>query len=219
MKTMKNQNSKIALLKEFRTPVPQGAGPAAPQARASDAVESLRKGRELSPDAVLLDVKMTGGDDWAGMESPDSGGSSVKVLVLSLRDNRELVGRVKELLQAIEPAVASAASLPQEAVRTPFNQRTCGGNRDAIAQLTSREREILALIAEGLRNKEIASHLGVGVRTVETLRERLMRRLRIYSVAGLTRIAIASGLVSLEGGDTLQPAEIVRPLRTGAAAI
>jgi len=55
------------------------------------------------------------------------------------------------------------------------------------------------LIAEGQSNKEIASKLGIGVRTIETHRERIMRRLDIHSVAGLTKFAIANGLVTLEG--------------------
>ena len=59
-------------------------------------------------------------------------------------------------------------------------------------------REVLAQIADGLSNKEIASQLGVGVRTVETHRERIMRKLDIHNVAGLTKFAIAKGLVSLE---------------------
>ena len=65
--------------------------------------------------------------------------------------------------------------------------------------LTFREREVLVLIAEGQSNKEIASKLGIGVRTIETHRERIMRRLDIHSVAGLTKFAIANGLVPLEG--------------------
>jgi DNA-binding NarL/FixJ family response regulator len=66
-----------------------------------------------------------------------------------------------------------------------------------LAELTHREREVLILVAEGLSNKEIATNLGVGVRTVETHRERIMRKLAIHSVAGLTRFAIAKGLSTL----------------------
>jgi DNA-binding NarL/FixJ family response regulator len=67
-------------------------------------------------------------------------------------------------------------------------------------QLTHREREVLTRIAEGLSNKEIAVQLGVGVRTVETHRERIMRKLDIHHVAGLTKFAIARGWVSLGHG-------------------
>jgi two-component system nitrate/nitrite response regulator NarL len=57
---------------------------------------------------------------------------------------------------------------------------------------------VLALIAEGRSNKEVASRLGIGVRTIETHRERIMRKLDIHSIAGLTRFAIVNGLVSLD---------------------
>ncbi|HWQ93175.1 MAG TPA: response regulator transcription factor, partial [Clostridia bacterium] len=74
-----------------------------------------------------------------------------------------------------------------------------GGGKDGFVQLTDREREVLTLIAEGQSNKEIANRLGIGVRTIETHRERIMRRLKIHSVAGLTKYAIANGMVSLDG--------------------
>ena len=64
--------------------------------------------------------------------------------------------------------------------------------------LTDREREVLSLIAEGLLNKQIADRLGIGVRTIETHRERIMRKLDIHTVAGLTKYAITNGIVKLE---------------------
>ena len=89
----------------------------------------------------------------------------------------------------VSPAVAHAA----------LNQFVRGvANSSNDKTLTSREREVLVQIAEGLSNKEIASRLGVGVRTVETHRERIMRKLDIHSVAGLTKFAISQGLVSLQ---------------------
>src|SRR6185436_1601650 len=65
--------------------------------------------------------------------------------------------------------------------------------RPAPPVLSDREREVLVLIAEGLSNKEVADRLKIGVRTAETHRERLMRKLNIHTVAGLTKFAIASG--------------------------
>jgi two-component system nitrate/nitrite response regulator NarL len=61
--------------------------------------------------------------------------------------------------------------------------------------LSGREREVLVHVAEGLSNKDIARRLGVGVRTVETHREHVMRKLDIHTVAGLTRFAVAHGMV------------------------
>jgi len=64
--------------------------------------------------------------------------------------------------------------------------------------LTKREQEVLRLIAEGESNKAMATVLGIGVRTVETHRERIMRKLQIHSVAGLTRFALVQGVVPLQ---------------------
>ena len=70
---------------------------------------------------------------------------------------------------------------------------------------------MLVSIAEGQSNKQIAIKLGIGVRTIETHRERIMRRLDIHSVAGLTKYAIANGLISLEGGPEATSNGALRP--------
>ena len=78
--------------------------------------------------------------------------------------------------------------------------QNCGpGEGPHTGQISAREREVLIAIAEGLSNKEIACRLGVGVRTVETHRERIMRKLNIHSVAGLTKFAISKGMISIRG--------------------
>jgi DNA-binding NarL/FixJ family response regulator len=63
------------------------------------------------------------------------------------------------------------------------------------AQLTSREMEVLQLIAEGKANKETAAELGIGMKTVEKHREHLMQKLDIHDTAGLTRYAISAGII------------------------
>jgi DNA-binding NarL/FixJ family response regulator len=63
------------------------------------------------------------------------------------------------------------------------------------ARLTSREMEVLQLVAEGMANKETAAELGVAIKTVEKHRERLMDKLNIYDTAGLTRYAINAGII------------------------
>jgi DNA-binding NarL/FixJ family response regulator len=63
------------------------------------------------------------------------------------------------------------------------------------ARLTSREMEVLQLIAEGKANKQIAAELGIGMKTVETHRERLIAKLKIHGIAGLTRHAIEAGII------------------------
>jgi len=138
------------------------------------------------------------------------------VLVLSVHNNRDYIFRIiqagahgfiskeappDELLRAIESVYAGEPFFSPEIAKAALDQLvSSGGKKDPFAQLTSREREVLVLIAEGQSNKEIANKLGIGVRTIETHRERIMRRLDIHSVAGLTKFAIANGMISIDGG-------------------
>jgi DNA-binding NarL/FixJ family response regulator len=138
----------------------------------------------------------------------------IKVLILSMHSNTEYVMRIiqsgasgyilkeapaEDLVRAIDLVNDGEAFFSPEVARAALNKYVRGGGEDGSAQLTNREREVLVQIAEGLSNKEIANKLGVGVRTVETHRERIMRKLNIHSVAGLTKFAISKGLISLNG--------------------
>ncbi|MFZ2643635.1 MAG: LuxR C-terminal-related transcriptional regulator, partial [Verrucomicrobiia bacterium] len=64
-----------------------------------------------------------------------------------------------------------------------------------VARLTSREMEVLQLIAEGEPNKQVAGELGISIKTVEKHRQSLMKKLNIHDVAGLTRYAISEGII------------------------
>jgi DNA-binding NarL/FixJ family response regulator len=72
-----------------------------------------------------------------------------------------------------------------------------GSNRSPFEKLTSRQREVLQLIAEGMTTRQIAERLGLGVKTIETHRVNLMDRLEIHDLAGLVRYAIRIDLVDL----------------------
>lgn len=67
-----------------------------------------------------------------------------------------------------------------------------------LSNLTSREREVLQLIAEGLSTKQIAFNLGLSVKTIETHRRQLMRKLKAKNIADLVKVAIKEGLTSIE---------------------
>lgn len=70
-----------------------------------------------------------------------------------------------------------------------------GRSKVATAALSAREAEVLQLVAEGEANKQIAARLGISIKTVEKHRCRLMQKLDIHDTAGLTRYAIASGII------------------------
>lgn len=181
---------------------------------ASDGDEAVQKALELLPDVVLMDISMPRMNGLTATELLRQQAPHVKVLVLSVHNNREYIFRIiqagahgyvskeaspEELLQAIESVHSGETFFSAEIAKATLHQLVQhGGKPDSFAQLTAREREVLVLIAEGQSNKEIANHLGIGVRTIETHRERIMRRLDIHSVAGLTKFAIANGLVSLD---------------------
>ncbi len=180
---------------------------------AADGLEAVAKAKELQPDLVLLDLEMPNMSGLAVTEVLRKELPQVKVLILTMYQRAEYLLRIlqagargyilkeaspEELLKAIETVNAGEAHFSPEIARLALNQFVQGnGDGPDLAALTNREREVLRLVAEGLSNKEIATSLNVGVRTVETHRERIMRKLNIHSVAGLTRFAIAEGLVTL----------------------
>jgi two-component system, NarL family, nitrate/nitrite response regulator NarL len=183
---------------------------------AADGDEALRKARELKPDVVLMDISMPGMDGLAVTEVLRREAPRVKVLIISVHRNKDSIFRViqagahgyvskeapsEEVVRAIEVLASGEPFFSEEIARAALSEFvTNGGKKEPFSQLTSREREVLVQIAEGKSNKEIADELRIGVRTIETHRERIMRRLNIHSVAGLTKYAIANGLVSLEVG-------------------
>jgi len=180
---------------------------------AADGLEAVAKARELAPDVVLLDIDLPQMSGLVVSEVLHKELPNIKVLILSMYQRAEYLPRVlesgargyvlkaaspEELVKAIETVSAGESFFSPEIARMALNQFVQGnGEGPDLTQLTKREQEVLVLVADGLSNKEIANHLGVGVRTIETHRERIMRKLGIHSVACLTRFAIAKGLVTV----------------------
>lgn len=181
---------------------------------AANGREALEKARALSPNVVITDVEMPvmNGADLAlalAKELP-----AIRVLVLSVY---HAPGHVLRMVQAGATGYMFKESPPEELIRgivqvargEPFFSENVAqialnqvvrGHINGVQALTVREREVLIRISEGLSNKEIAGALDLGVRTVETHRERAMRKLDIHSVAGLTKYALSQGWVTINDG-------------------
>lgn len=180
---------------------------------AGDGREAIRQARQLQPDIALMDIDMPQMNGLAVAEVLHREMPKLKVLILSMHGNTEYVLRIiqsgargfvlkeapaEELVRAIETVNSGEAYFSPDVARVALNKFVQSGNKGQDEMpLTNREREVLTFIADGFSNKEIAAQLGVGVRTVETHRERIMRKLDIHTIAGLTRYALAKGLVSL----------------------
>jgi DNA-binding NarL/FixJ family response regulator len=180
---------------------------------ASDGKETLRKAKELSPDIILMDIDMPHTNGLAVTETLRKELPQIKVLILSMSNSGTFVPRIlqsgargyipkdaptEELVKAIETVQRGETFFGEEVAQIALKQ-LMGGNAAGVnnRELSPRERDVLIGIAKGLSNKEIATQLNIGTRTVETHRDNLMRKLDIRSVGGLTKYALANGLVML----------------------
>jgi DNA-binding NarL/FixJ family response regulator len=184
-------------------------------AEAGTGTEAVRQAEETHPDVAVLDVSMPGSTGLEAAAELRHRSPETRVLILSMYDNPEYVleavragahgyllkdSAATDLRVAIE-AVNDGDSFFSPAIARKLSQAQRGQlDRDSraalLGQLTPRERDVLAGIARGLTNKETAAELGISHRTVETHRESLMRKLRIHTVAGLTKFALETGLVT-----------------------
>ncbi len=169
------------------------------------------------PDVAVLDITMPGGGGLEAARQIRAKAPEVRILILSMHLQPEYLmesvragahgylvkdAAASELVLAVR-AVCGGDSYYSAAVSAQMSdllRRKLEGEEvtNALERLSPREREVLRHISEGASNKEIASALGISVRTVETHRDSLMKKLGIHSVAGLTRFALRCGLVSDE---------------------
>jgi two-component system nitrate/nitrite response regulator NarL len=176
--------------------------------------EALQQAAHLKPDLVLMDISMPGMNGLEAISRLRKTAPSARVLVLTMHENREYIAQVfklgargfvrkdgspDELVRAIRAVNAGEAFFGPGVSSVLLEEFTHGdpgkAQPDTALVLSDREREVLARVAEGLGNKDIARRLGIGVRTVQTHREHIMRKLDIHTVAGLTRFAVAHGMV------------------------
>lgn len=185
-------------------------------AETGDGYEALRLIKEKQPDIVLLDISLPGlnGIEIAYRVTKEFPG--VRIIILSMHSNEEYVlqairfGVSGYLLkdsgtEELELAIKSVArgemylsTRVSKQVIADYLERLGSGKESGTKthkRLTSRQREILQLVAEGYTTKGIASKLNVSVKTVDTHRTQLMERLDIHDIAGLVRYAIRSGIV------------------------
>jgi DNA-binding NarL/FixJ family response regulator len=182
---------------------------------AQDGRKAVRLARELCPAVILMDIAMPLLNGLEATRQILKILPATKVLMLSAHSDDAYVknatdaGAVGFLLKQTSAHQVCVAIREIQKGNTFFcpaiskqlnrlNSRSLdhsGQPNKKATQLTSREMEVLQLIAEGKANKETAAELGIGIKTVEKHREHLMQKLDIHDTAGLTRYAISSGIV------------------------
>lgn len=174
-----------------------------------DGREAEREVRRLVPDMALIDLSMPGLNGLDAIERIARHTPATRAIALSMHTSEQYVrealrlgawgyvvkdAAASELVMALRAVAAGQRYLsPQLEGRMAWPAAT--GDAGAEPMLSSRQREVLQLIAEGYSTRDIALRLCISVKTVETHRAEIMRRLSLFDVASLTRYALRIGLV------------------------
>ncbi|MFC1476053.1 response regulator [Candidatus Zixiibacteriota bacterium] len=182
---------------------------------ASDGKAAVDLSRKLMPDVIIMDVAMPTMDGIDATRQITSKNPDAKIVALTVHPERPFMYEMlragakgyllknsgfEELTRAIKTVMSGQTYLSPRVASTmvvDFVQPLNRENKDAKGILTPRETEVLQLLAQEKSTREIATHLRVSVKTIETHRRGIMKKLNINSVAGLTKYAVREGLASL----------------------
>jgi DNA-binding NarL/FixJ family response regulator len=177
--------------------------------------EAVEMAQALRPNVILMDIAMPVLNGLEATRQILAANPAAKVIILSAHSDDEYIERTTKagvagflekqtsaevLTKAIvevakgktyfSPSIAKRLALAHNQPRDREGLVKANGHR-----LTSRETEVLQLVAEGSANKQVAAQLGISIKTVEKHRQHLMDKLNIHDTAGLTRYAIAAGVI------------------------
>lgn len=181
---------------------------------AADGIELLRIVQQQQPEVVLLDLSMPRLNGLEALQEIRARQPEVKILVLTMHAEEEYVTAAleggargyllkdatqPELILAIRTVCAGKTYLSPD-ISVKILQGYLDGKRaprpvSTWEQLTRREREILKLVAEGYKNREMADLLHMSIKTVDTHRSNLMKKLGVHSAAALTAYALEKGII------------------------
>ncbi len=182
-------------------------------ANGRDALEMIG---EQHPDVVIMDINMPDMNGTEATRRVTEKYPSTRVVALSMHSDKFFVTEMlkagaagyllkdcskNEIVEAIKTVAVNKSYLSPEItgiVIENYVRQTTIETQSEVFQLTKKEREVLQLIAEGHTSKEIASRLNIATKTVETHRLNIMSKLKIHSIAELTKFAIRHGITCLD---------------------
>jgi len=184
---------------------------------AQDGREAVDKAKKLRPDIVILDIGMPNLNGLEATRQILRHDPLSKILILTIEDGNDLVRAVldagargfinksdasRDLVAAVETVLSNKIYFTSRIAEMVLGgylgqaQLTAEG-RVALPALSAREREVVQLLAEGKSSKEIASHLELSVKTVETHRSNIMRKLNLHSLGNLVLYAVKNKIVQV----------------------
>jgi DNA-binding NarL/FixJ family response regulator len=183
---------------------------------AGDGLEALQQIERLKPDVLVLDLMMPGLNGLEVTRQTDKHSSHTRVVILSMYANEAYVlealgngasayvlkdSSSADLVQAVREVAAGhrylSPPLSDRAIEA-YQEKAKAAALDNYETLTTREREVLQLAAEGHTSAEIAARLGISPRTAETHRANLMHKLNLHTQADLIRYALRRGIIPME---------------------
>jgi DNA-binding NarL/FixJ family response regulator len=182
---------------------------------AKDGREAVEKVKEVNPDLVLIDVGMPNLNGLDAARQILATLPAVRVLVLTMHESEQIIREVLEVgargfllksdaardliaaVEALQHRTTFFTSSVAEIVLNGYLHRGPELARPIKDRLTPREREVVQLLAEGKTSKEVASVLNLSVKTAETHRTNVMRKLNLHSVADLVRYAVRNRIVQV----------------------
>ena len=190
-------------------------------AEASSGNEAVQLARLHQPDIVILDISMPNGNGLEAARHIRQENLDCRILFLSMHDDPEYVQAAMKtgangfllkdvcasgMASAIASVAAGGFYFSKSVSLAALNDEPDKPDTNPY-NLTDREKEVLTGIAKGMANKQIAKELGIGVRTVESHRQRMREKIGGGNAAQLTHIAMEMGLIAPQGDDALSSAQ------------
>jgi DNA-binding NarL/FixJ family response regulator len=179
---------------------------------ANDGREAVERAKELKPNLVLLDIGMPNLNGMEAARQIRATCPATYILILTMHSSRQLIREVlavgargfllksdagRDLVTAVEAVQRHGTFFTSQVTESVFDGYLNAAQKDELPiriRLSPRQREVVQLLAEGKTSKEVAEALNLSVKTVETHRTNIMRKLNLHSVADLTLYALRNGI-------------------------